>query len=156
MYGAGMPVEDGASIRSRLKLINASTPHSVRLIDTPDISPLDSQNCIMYAFGLRLRPAYEPDGRYYAGCAFVQGLIDAGLLIYSGQTPRDGLIAVYGDNRHIRHLGVAGKRGRIVSKWGPGHVFSHRPLEVPLAYGETVRYFYPIAKKIAYRELRNW
>jgi len=147
---------DSESVTNRLKLINAQTPHSVQLIDTPEISPLDNQNCVMYALGLRLNPAYEPDGRYYARTAYVKGLIDDGYLIYSGPTPGNGLVAVYANVIRITHLGVAGKYGRIVSKWGCGYVFSHRPLEVPLGYGQIVRYFHPIEKKVAYRELRRW
>jgi len=153
---AGVCNGDHDSVEARLNLINGQVPHSVQLINTPEISPLDNQNCVMYALGLRLNPACEPDGRYYARTAYVQGLIDDGYLIKSTSRPKAGLIAVYFRNERVAHVGIRTNHGRIVSKWGAGCVYSHRPLEVPLGYGEAVRYFYPIAKKVAYGELRRW
>jgi hypothetical protein len=143
-------------VTNRLNLINDAVPHSVQLIDAPEICPLDSQNCVMYAFGLRLNPAYEPDGRYYAGTAYVQGLINDGYLIERTSKPDAGLIAVYFRDHRVTHVGIATNHARIVSKWGDGFVYSHPPFEVPANFGDTITYFEPIAKRVAYMQLRRW
>lgn len=54
--------------------------------------------------------------------------------------------AVYLDESNVgKHIGRVTMGGNVISKWGfEGHVYEHKPLYVPLAYGSRVVYFDPM------------
>ena len=41
------------------------------------------------------------------------------------------------------------KKGRVVSKWGLGHLWEHNILEVPISYGNEYKYYKDIQKEEA-------
>jgi hypothetical protein len=62
------------------------------------------------------------------------------LIKIEGSSARDGDLVVYYGDGGAAHAGIA-DRGRVRSKWGEGHVWSHPTMEVPARYGTSVRYF---------------
>lgn len=53
-----------------------------------------------------------------------------------------GALVLYCDlNGNVKHVGIATRRGTIISKWGvEGHVYEHDPLSVPTSYGYPTYY----------------
>jgi hypothetical protein len=64
----------------------------------------------------------------------------------------DGHIAVYARGAEITHAGVVDK-GRVMSKWGSGHVWRHGTFAVPASYGSSVRVFRACSSETALRGL---
>jgi len=52
----------------------------------------------------------------------------------------EGAIAFYFDEGFLVHVGIATADGNIISKWGEGPVFKHRPHLVPTYYGKIGGY----------------
>ncbi len=50
--------------------------------------------------------------------------------------------------RLSKHIGCCVEGGRLISKWGTGHLYEHEVLEVPLSYGKNVRFF----KRLSFEE----
>ena len=65
------------------------------------------------------------------------------------EQPQVGDLAIYlveiGGDREQTHIGRIKSPGRVLSKWGYGHVYEHTLDEVPVEYGEHVRFFRPNA-----------
>jgi hypothetical protein len=74
----------------------------------------------------------------FPNAAYVTSLI-ATVLIET-DNPADGDFVVYFQDGMVKHSGIwAG--GRVQSKWGTGHLWEHALHEVPLRYGDHVRFF---------------
>ena len=54
--------------------------------------------------------------------------------------PIDGGLVVYLSGDEPKHIGMMND-GRVVSKWGKDPVYNHGILEVPLGYGNEIRYY---------------
>jgi len=127
----------------RIDELRTTYEHSIESFkDTAvDDIPIHTYNCFMYALGIAcsnsviaicdiLRNETRIDG------TFIESLIsnylkktqrhDGGLLIYSNET---GI---------VMHAGII-QGTRVVSKWGKGKLWIHRPLELPKQYGSTIR-----------------
>ncbi len=84
-------------------------------------------------------------GEFYINSKFVQHLLDEGHLRKTRRA-RKGALAIYFEKGVITHIGCVAKGGRIVSKWGGcGNLYKHRPREVPMMYGNRIRYHEPIS-----------
>jgi len=137
MTGRDVPVETHAE---RLEEIGAVFPHSVRVLATPS----EEFNCVMHALGLIGRfeePSGRPFGRYYADTAFLQTLIDRGVL--RPDEEREGAVVTWSASGSIRHVGLVASPGRAVSKWGIGNLYEHGLLEAPASYGSDLAFYGP-------------
>lgn len=54
--------------------------------------------------------------------------------------PSSDDLVFYRDTHQITHAGVVAA-DRIISKWGAGHLWLHRLLEVPASYGNTTSFY---------------
>jgi len=83
----------------------------------------------------------------FFGRDFMKYLIDTRLKEITIQDANDGDHVVY-SNASIQHAGkvVAGK---VESKWGRAHLWSHSVFEVPQNYGNTVQFFSRIDQEVA-------
>jgi hypothetical protein len=109
-------------------------------------------NCVMYALGLSFEPASSPLGRFYASTAFVQRLIEDGLLS-PVESQSEGDLVIYFKEGKVVHIGIGRQGDRVESKWGIGWPYDHPAWEVPSTYGDEVRRFAPIAPDDAMRAL---
>lgn len=94
------------------------------------------------------KPEYEAiaahgRGRIYAAGAFGHWLLDRGLLVEVSQAEaREGDLVFYLSNDgRFKHAGLCRAEGRVISKWGIGHLYEHGVFEVPDSYGNKVRFF---------------
>jgi hypothetical protein len=117
--------------------------HSISLIEqgipgTPEIYI----TCYRHSFGLakvglvdRLLKCYSVEtGRDFGG--FVIGRLHE----ISPEDAHDGDHIIYSTADQIEHAGNV-KNGVIESKWGKAHRWRHGVYEVPLSYGDIVRFY---------------
>jgi hypothetical protein len=116
-------------------------PHSIELAPHAPCLPIDSYNCFEFALGLagrrEVRLISEHLPSTFCDGTFVQRLVDSALV--PAASPSTGDLVLYRDHHHITHAGLV-EAGRIVSKWGKGHLWLHGLLEVPAQYGDTTSF----------------
>ena len=128
---------------------NIGYNHSIVL---KNISPAERKyNCFAYAFDLMHSTKYTeiaPIG-VFANSEFVEFLINNEILkeIEWGKE-NDGDIIIYFDKGKPKHAGKI-YSGRIISKWGVGHLWEHDIYDVPINYGNKCRIFTRISKDIS-------
>ncbi|TET47491.1 hypothetical protein E3J62_01285 [candidate division TA06 bacterium] len=125
--------------------LKTSYSHSIDLVGNPNfVNTRD--DCFIHTFGdgigtsvlnrmreLGARDEFEGEDLYTP-------LIDRGFLpSLHDQRETEDQVVVYFDKEVTKHLGkMCGDR--IESKWGQGHIWRHGLWEVPLSYGNTVKY----------------
>lgn len=69
-------------------------------------------------------------------------------------TPADAregdLVFYFGDDEQFKHAGLSRTNGRLMSKWGIGHLYEHGVFEVPESYGTKVRFFRKLSYDLAF------
>lgn len=136
---------DKASVDSHPKLIAdlaAEIQHSIeRAPDAPCV-PITRYNCFEFALGLvgcrevRLISYYLPST--FCNGSFAQYLVDS--ILIPAVAPSSDDLVFYHDTHQITHAGVVAA-DRIISKWGTGHLWLHRLIEVPASYGNTTSFY---------------
>jgi hypothetical protein len=58
-----------------------------------------------------------------------------------------GDLVVYSRHGRVLHCGTLKESGRVVSKWGDGCVWEHGFLELPVTYGNQLRFTRPIPRE---------
>jgi len=106
----------------------------------------------MHALGLEHDTAFieilhHCPAHIHASTKFIQFLYDKGCLVESTSQDSGDLIA-YLNNDEFKHIGVVLDGGRIRSKWGVGLLYEHAPLETPVSYGSTIRFFKPLERGV--------
>ena len=125
--------------------LQEETNHSIVVVESEH--PIERYTCAVHAFHLIDNAIYEEVASFglgltFAGYEFINFLLERGLL-----TPRDGYsvlpddLVLYFDNGVFRHVGRMKTHHRVLSKWGIGYLYEHLVCEVPLSYGEEIRYF---------------
>lgn len=138
---------------SHRKLIGDLREHHSHNITALDLDATYGFNCVMHAFDIIDHPEYVrlafacPED-VYAGAEFANFLIDHGYLSEK-TTSAPGLLAVYFDGGKFKHVGLLLSETRVESKWGIGHLYEHELFEVPISYGNDVRYFAPLSPEEA-------
>jgi hypothetical protein len=128
-----------------IELLRIEVHHTI----TPVASeyPIERYTCAVHAFDLTGDTTYVEIasfgfGRTFAGADFIQFLLDSNRLVECDpQYVRDGDLVIYFSDGRFRHVGKLLSRGRLVSKWGTGHLYEHDLMEVPSSYGDHVRFF---------------
>ena len=155
-----------SKLRARLDTITSSPPdeqltaieelraefsHSIVLREGANSSHIPF-NCYEFAFDIAGAPAVniiltEGDAKKNEKLAvtddFVSGLLREVLAERTPDSVTDGDIIIYFDNNTPTHAGKV-KKGRVVSKWGTGHLWEHAIYEVPLSYGNRHKFFLPV------------
>jgi hypothetical protein len=128
-----------------------SYDHFIKLVHSQ--YPIDRYTCVVYSFGLTQDPTYLAIagfglGRTFAGANFIHFLLDHGLISQrqAGYESVDDL-AIYFHNDIFKHVGTVLASNRVRSKWGRGHLFDHPTWNVPLSYGDSVKYFKQLEPK---------
>lgn len=129
----------------RIAELNARFPHSISLLQAaiPGKPETFQFNCYQHSFGLARAESVTRIMREYwhvfPGREFVQFLLDTRLQDIPTDEVQDGDHVIYA-GEEIEHAGIVRER-RIESKWGLGHLWRHGVYEVPLRYGNRVRFF---------------
>ena len=102
--------------------------------------------------------AMRDGGRIFAASAFAHWLIDNGLLeeISQAEAQRSDLVFYFGADGRFKHAGLIAGDGRVISKWGVGHLYEHGLFEVPDSYGTEVRFFRALPYRVAYGYFRRF
>ena len=69
----------------------------------------------------------------------LQELLDNGFVELHDTKNIGDTVIVYFDNGIVKHFGKI-EKDKIISKWGKGHIWKHIVFEVPISYGNTVKY----------------
>jgi hypothetical protein len=154
-------VEDVTQHPALLAEITRDCPNAIVLLESP--YPLGRYTCAMYVFDFTEKAEYveiadRGFNRVFAGGAFMQGLIDRGLLHELGpaEAREDDLVVYFNDEGRFKHAGLCLRNNRVMSKWGTGHLFDHELFEVPESYGTHVRFFKKLPYKLAFEHFRRF
>ena len=141
-----------------LNELMTSYPHTIRILESH--YKIDRYTCLMHVFEFTEKPGYIAiatfgDESIYAKPEFAHWLIDKGVLI---EIPKDEAckddIVFYFDKDGFKHAGLLNEDGRVVSKWGKGHLYEHKLLEVPEFYGYDIRFFKRLSYDLAIENLK--
>jgi hypothetical protein len=138
-------ITENGNPSSHQKLIGDLRERHSHTITALELDAKYGFNCVMHALDIidhpeYVRLAFACPHDVYAGAGFVNFLIDHGYLSEKA-TPAPGLLAVYFDGGKFKHVGLLLSETRLESKWGIGHLYEHELFEVPISYGNDVRYF---------------
>ena len=135
-----------------LVAITRDYPNSIQLLQSP--SPVSRYTCFMHAFDFTEKPEYLDIACFgskevYAGPTFGQWLLEIEALIEMPtlENERESLV-FYFNNENLKHVGLSQSGGKVISKWGTGHLYEHKIFEVPESYGLGIRVF----KKLLYSD----
>ena len=117
----------------------------------------------MHVFGFAEKDEYaaiatRDGGRIFAAGAFAHWLLDQGLLEEVSQRDRQSgdIVVYFGLDGRFKHAGLATGNGRVLSKWGIGHLYEHGLLEVPESYGSEIRLFRGLPYRVAFGYFRRF
>ena len=117
-------------------------------------------NCFMWAFGLwdkkRLTDRVPDKHQVYPRSDFAGYLVDHYLEETSEKDTRTGDIVIYFKDGAPVHAGIWDS-GLVVSKWGLySHLWKHGFCELPIEYGEEIRFYRPLPEKTIQEALEKW
>jgi hypothetical protein len=124
---------------ARVEAIRSEYAHTILLKqESTDLT------CVPYAVELASSPVYRAiaadfDREVFAGSNFVEWLLNNRLCEVSH--PSAGVLALYFSDGIWRHAGFVTDANRIKSKWGTFPLYDHDFWEVPISYGDELRFF---------------
>lgn len=124
-----------------------STRYTIELVEET-INEASTYNCYEYALGVH----NELDFRGFL--TKNKDLLDSGRiasLIKNGLLKQNdnGLLVIYLNRGLPKHAGILQRDGKLISKWGKGHLWEHELWGVPISYGSERSIFNgPDPKKI--------
>ena len=129
-------------------------PNSIRVVQSP--TPINRYTCLMHVLDFTENPKYADIagsglGRIYAGDDFAHWLIGRGLEAKMPQADaqEDDLVFYFSEGT-FKHAGLCRPSGRVLSKWGVGHLYDHNLFEVPASYGTEFRLYKRLPCEDAY------
>jgi hypothetical protein len=143
------PVETHAE---RLSEIARISSHTISILPSDEL--LDRYNCIMHALAVVRRLETYPHPLLVARTAFLQHLIDRGVL--KPCEPQAGAIVSWSSSKGLQHAGRMIARDRAESKWGIGHLCAHGLEELPQRYGDSLAVFSPIHPEFVLDHLQKF
>jgi hypothetical protein len=119
--------------------VAAKHPHAITVVAGPVTDQGWQYNCVAYALGAVAREDYA-----FLGAA-IHRLQTTHLKMVAESLKRvasldEAQLVVYESSGEPLHVGRV-RGNRVVSKWGPFHLYEHGLWEVPLSYGDTVSFF---------------
>lgn len=147
-------------IAQQIEALRDRVQHTIERVSDAEVSdprPVGF-NCFMYALGLansiEARHAYAKGREYpgFPGAEFMAYFLPD---CVSRRMGEEGDIVVYWQERERlpTHAGRV-RHGRIVSKWGGGHVWEHGLYEVRSDYGSESRFFPGVSTEFAQSQFR--
>jgi len=137
-----------------LQDIGAAHAHSIEIVESPH--PINRYTCLMHVLDFTEKREYiaiadHGLGRVYAGADFAHWLIENDQLeeVLSEEAQTRDLVMYFKDGV-FKHVGLFQPGGRVLSKWGIGHLYDHALLEVPESYGSDVKYYRALSYEDAF------
>lgn len=137
--------EDVASHPHLLATIATECSHTIYVVMSPH--PISRYTCLMHVFDFVEKPEYIAIadwglGNVFASADFAHWLIDNDELTpLHTDNAQPGDLVMYFRDGAFKHAGLLQGNGRVLSKWGQGHLYEHDILEIPHSYGDEVRYY---------------
>jgi hypothetical protein len=137
----------GHDIGKQIDLIRKlayEVPHEIQIIEQAD--PSNGQtwmyNCYTFSFGLKNHPQIikYSIGNIYPNSKFTNFVIKKFLKEIDRKFAQDNDYIIYFDQKKTTHAGIVSGQ-KIISKWGTGHRWKHRVYEVPIDYGNDIKFF---------------
>ena len=128
-----------------IKSLFSKYPHSISLQSNPNIIDTTS-DCFTYAFSnLIPQKIFDKIKRFVTDDSnvdiedYFQKLLTSDFCSVHERKKDGDKIIIYFDNDKVKHFGRI-KEDKIISKWGEGLIWKHAVFEVPLSYGNIVKY----------------
>jgi hypothetical protein len=149
-----------------LRLIRKCHPHSIELWKNIPEGPSDFResndntqfNCFMFCLDINygdIKKLIGKDGTRILNHEYMALLEKKYLTIKDSGTTVDGDHIFYFSDSKIMHAGKI-KGGRVISKWGGGHIWMHGIFEVPESYGDQVQYYESTEKSLYLKAFCEW
>jgi hypothetical protein len=121
--------------------ISRTCPNTIRVLHSPH--PRARYTCMMHAFDFTERPEYVAIAKLnvWAGADFAHWLLDGRLHPVARAKVRAHDLVFYLPEGRFKHVGLWTGSRRVISKWGTGLLYNHKPFEGPASYGDDVCYF---------------
>jgi len=133
------------------------------IVSIPSSYDLARYTCLVYALDFVAKPAYLRVAMLqqydvFAGKEFAQWLIKYGAIKeIQSSAVTGGSMAIYFDEVDVfTHIGIIIGKDRIRSKWGALGLFEHDLFDVPLNYGNSVKYFERISFDVAIKHFYEY
>jgi hypothetical protein len=141
-----------------MQFLKTEYPHSIELwkeiqegpADFKEHPPATHFNCFMFCLDIQygdIKEILGSNGRRIPNSDFMLFLCNGYMTEKAGESSNEGDYVLYFSDQKIVHAGKL-ESGRVLSKWGSGHVWIHGIFEVPVTYGNQVKYFNKIDKNI--------
>lgn len=134
-----------------IKRLSEKFPHSIRLVQSLTLRGAPF-TCFMHVFGLidskEVKYIATRHKDIYPGGEYVSRMVTTGVLNPVNSAPREEDIILYFDQGVPKHAGIV-TSGRIISKWGLGHLWEHDIYEVPISYGSETKIYSPVDRQVA-------
>ena len=140
--------------RDHLEILEGLRPkfsHQIRLIAPAD--EVKRYTCVMHALDIADPPPVIVELAKRWDCDhpspdFLGQLIDEQVLEELGESATTtGDLVVYCSRKTIKHVGFVDD-DQVLSKWGIGNLWRHPLLEVPSAYGSSIRRFHGVTRSV--------
>ena len=115
-------------------------------------------NCFMYCFDLTYENIKDIEDIAFILKSFtdyISYLINNLLCKIARVETEDGDYVIYFSNKQPKHAGKL-KSGKVESQWGHAHIWRHELCEVPISYGNEVKYFQKTTKHLCISALKQW
>jgi hypothetical protein len=139
-------VDDVSRHPALLAALTRECPNTVVMLDSA--YPMRRYTCLMHVFDFAEKPDYTAIAKHGLGKIFAAGdfahwLLENNVLVEvtHGDVRQGDIVFYFTDAGRFKHAGRMLANGRVLSKWGTGHLYEHGVLEVPESYGTTVRFF---------------
>ncbi len=148
-------VENNTELRSEIRRLTATTiptkhkrsieelkqkfNHNIRLLSNPNFIDT-TEDCFLYTMKHVLaKPDYEKLKGKLPNLGNFNDLINKGFLSLHDEYDNTDRVVVYFNENGVAHFGfIDGEK--IRSKWGRGLIWEHSLFEVPIEYGNTVKF----------------
>jgi hypothetical protein len=148
---------DHSAMEDALEALRQEHPHTLTWVDPLALGArLREFNCYALAFRLVFADGFFERRTFRIPAAIdmplVRELLRRTREIDVSHAKRLDLV-VYGDHENICHAGVVVEVEPVLtvrSKWGNTSILDHAPLDVPLEYGWSIRYFAALPVTIAW------
>jgi hypothetical protein len=154
-------VEDVSRHPALLASVSRECPNAIAVLDSPHT--IRRYTCLMHVFDFAGKEDYaviatRDGGRIFAAGAFAHWLLDNGLLeeVNQADVQLGHIVLYFGVDGRFKHAGLSARNGRVISKWGIGHLYEHGLLEVPDSYGNQVTFFKALPYHVAFGYFRRF
>lgn len=135
----GIPRRHPQSIGALLEIY----PHSISLQCNPNMMDTKS-DCFLFVFEEKLPKELIRKIKGFSQNTserfdIFQKLLNNGFIEFHTTRKTDDKVIIYFDGEIVTHFGKI-ENNKIISKWGEGLIWEHPVFEVPLSYGNTVKY----------------